>query len=80
MPGRKSGGGREGITTMDNNCARCGRKVRRDENWLKLHLSTGNAIFNWASFLALLKFLGPEAAEEMVRQSDDYRAPSNGKI
>jgi hypothetical protein len=52
---------------MDNNCARCGRKVRRDDNWLKLHLSTGNAIFDWACFLALLRSNCPEAPEQNHR-------------
>ena len=40
---------------MDNNCVRCGRKVRPEENWVKVHLWASNAVFDWGCFIALLK-------------------------
>jgi hypothetical protein len=51
---------------MDNNCVRCGRKVRPEENWVKVHLWASNAVFDWGCFIALLKSHGPEAAERAV--------------
>jgi hypothetical protein len=44
---------------MENNCARCGRKVRPDANWVRVHLCGSNAVFEWGCFIALLKAHGP---------------------
>jgi hypothetical protein len=45
------------------NCARCGRKVRTDENWFKGHIWASTAIFHWACLIALMKEHGEAAAE-----------------
>ncbi|MGO9268163.1 MAG: hypothetical protein ACLQBA_25290 [Candidatus Binataceae bacterium] len=60
---------------MDNNCARCGRKVRSEENWVKVHLWASNAVFDWGCFVALLKSHDPEAAERAAWQSDGRASP-----
>ncbi len=49
---------------MDTNCARCGRQVKKEENWLKAHLWASTAVFHWACFIALLKENGETAAEQ----------------
>ena len=49
---------------MDTNCARCGRKVKNEENWLRAHLWASTAVFHWSCFLALLKANGETAAEQ----------------
>ncbi len=46
------------------NCARCARRVRSDENWLKGHLWASTAVFHWSCFVALMKEQGLQAAEE----------------
>lgn len=45
-------------------CARCGRKVRSDENYLKAHLWASTAVFHWSCFVALMKEHGETAAED----------------
>jgi hypothetical protein len=45
-------------------CARCGRKVRSDENYLKAHLWASNAVFHWSCFVVLMKEQGERAAED----------------
>ena len=45
-------------------CARCGRKVRTDENYLKAHLRASTAVFHWSCFIALMKQQRETAAEE----------------
>jgi hypothetical protein len=45
-------------------CARCGRKVRSDENYLKAHLWASTAVFHWSCFVALMKEQGETAAED----------------
>lgn len=45
-------------------CARCGRKVRSDENYLKAHLWASTAVFHWACFVVLMKERGETAAED----------------
>jgi len=61
---------------MDNNCVRCGRKVRPEENWVKVHLWANNAVFDWGCFITLLKSHGPEAAE----QSDGRAPPTSSAL
>ncbi len=46
------------------NCARCGRKVRSDENYLKAHLWASTTVFHWACFIVLMKEQGETAAED----------------
>jgi hypothetical protein len=46
------------------NCARYGRKVRTDENWLKGHIWASTAVFHWNCFLAVMKEQGEAAAED----------------
>ncbi len=36
-------------------CARCGRKVTSDENYLKAQLWASTAVFHWLCFVALMK-------------------------
>jgi hypothetical protein len=31
---------------MEANCARCGRKVKNEENWLRAHLWASTAVFH----------------------------------
>jgi len=65
---------------MNNNCVRCGRKVRTDENWGKVHLWASNAVFDWGCFIALLKSHGPEAAERAAWQSDCRAPPTSAAV
>ncbi len=58
---------------MENTCARCGRKVRPDTNWVRVHLWGSNAVFEWACFIALLKSHGPEAAEQAAGPGDGHK-------
>ena len=51
-------------TIYQGNCARCQRKVRTAENFLKAHLWASTAVFHWNCFLALMKEHGETAAEE----------------
>ena len=48
---------------MQGNCARCGRKVRSEENWLRAHLWASTAVFHWSCFIALMK-QGENGAEQ----------------
>jgi hypothetical protein len=45
-------------------CARCGRKVRSDDNYLKAHLWAATAVFHWACFIAVMKEQDETAAED----------------
>lgn len=36
---------------MENNCVRCGRKVRPEENWVKVQLWAIKGIFDWGCFI-----------------------------
>ena len=56
-----------------NCCARCGRKVRSEENWLRAHLWASYAIFHWACFLALLKAEGAPEAEQATWKDDGHK-------
>jgi hypothetical protein len=49
---------------MQGNCARCGRKVQSEENWLRAHLWASTAVFHWSCFIALMKAQGATGAEE----------------
>jgi len=48
------------------NGARCGRKVRSDENYLKAHLWVSTAVFHWACFVILMREQGETAAEHVA--------------
>ena len=39
-------------------CARCGRKVWSEANYLKAHLWTSTAVFHWSCFLVLMNEQG----------------------
>jgi hypothetical protein len=55
--------------TYQGDCARCGRKVRSDENYLKAHLWASTAVFHWACFIALMKEQGETAAEDATSKA-----------
>jgi len=57
---------------MDANCARCGRKVKSEENWLRAHLWASTAVFHWTCFIALLKAEGAAGAEEATWKGDGH--------
>ena len=61
---------------MDNNCVRCGRKVRLRENWVKVHLWASSAVFDWGCFITLLKSHGSKAAEQAAWQ-DGHGPPTS---
>jgi hypothetical protein len=44
-------------------CSCCRRKVKRDENFLNVHLGERSAFFHWECFIALMKNQGLPAAE-----------------
>jgi len=46
------------------NCVCCGRKVRTDGNWLKVHLRGSTALFDWSCFTTLMKEHGDAEAED----------------
>jgi hypothetical protein len=48
---------------MADNCARCGQKVKSEENWMRAHLWASNAVFHWVCFIALMKEHGEQGAE-----------------
>jgi hypothetical protein len=52
------------VNAVETNCARCGRKVKAAENWLKAHLWTSTAVLHWTCFIALLRENGATAAEQ----------------
>jgi len=57
---------------MEANCARCGRKVKNEENWLRAHLWASTAVFHWACFIALLKAQGEAGAEAATWKSNGH--------
>ncbi len=57
---------------MDANCARCGQKVKSEENWLRAHLWASTAVFHWTCFIALLKAGGTPGAEEATWKGDGH--------
>ena len=57
---------------MDSNCARCGRKVKSEENWLRAYLWASTAVFHWTCFIALLKAGGAASAEEATWKGDGH--------
>ena len=59
---------------MDTNCARCGRQVKNEENWLRAHLWANSAVFHWACFIALMKANGEQAAEDATWQGSRVAA------
>jgi len=54
---------------MDTNCARCGRKVKRTENWLRLHLWGKTAVLHWQCYAALLQAQVAIGVEQASRPS-----------
>ena len=57
---------------MEANCARCGRKVKSEENWLRAHLWASTAVFHWNCVIALLKAQGAPGAEEATWKGDGH--------
>ncbi len=57
---------------MEANCARCGRKVKSEENRLRAHLWASTAVFHWACFIALLKAQGAPGAEDATWKGDGH--------
>src|SRR6266849_10530421 len=69
-----------GVTAMNTNCVRCGRKVQLEENWLRAHLWESTAIFHWNCFIALMKSHGEAGAEEAIWQADGHAPPPWEKV
>jgi hypothetical protein len=64
---------------MQENCARCGRKVRSEENWLRAHWWGSTAVFHWVCFIALMKQHGERRAEQAAwNGSVAEEAPHDG--
>lgn len=61
---------------MADNCARCGRKVKSEENWLRAHLWASTAVFDYRCFIALLKAEGAPGAEAATWKGDGHE-PTN---
>ena len=57
---------------MEAHCARCGQKVKSEENWLRAHLWASTAVFHWSCFIALLKAEGAPGAEQATWKSDGH--------
>jgi hypothetical protein len=55
---------------MADNCARCGQKVKSEENWLKAHLWASFATFHWNCFIALMKEHSEKGAEHATWKGD----------
>jgi hypothetical protein len=49
---------------MAHSCARCGQKVRSEENWMRAHLWGNSAVLHWNCSIALLRSEGAPGAEE----------------
>jgi hypothetical protein len=71
----KTGRRRKSVTTVyQGTCARCERRVRTDENHLKVYLWASTAVFHWSCFIALVKERGEESAGDTVgKASRDTR-------
>lgn len=57
---------------MADDCARCGRKVKSEENWLRAHLWASTAVFHYRCFIALLKVEGAPGAEAATWKGDGH--------
>ncbi len=57
---------------MQGNCARCGRKVKSEENWLRAHVWASTAVFHWNCFLALMKEHGEKGAEQAAWNGGEH--------
>jgi hypothetical protein len=53
-----------GVTGMADNCARCGQKVKSEDNWMRAHLWGNSAVLHWNCYIALLRSEGAPGAEE----------------
>ena len=51
-------------------CARCGRKVKSEDNYLKAHLLAGTAVLHWPCLVALLKERGDMVVEGTTCKTD----------
>jgi hypothetical protein len=65
---------------MDTNCARCGRKVKPEENWLRAHLRGSTAVFHWSCFTALMKSQGETGADQATWQGGGHARPSLAEV
>ena len=61
---------------METNCARCGRKVKAADNYLKEHLWASTAVFHWTCFGALLREHESDAEQEAWQSSRVVAPPS----
>jgi len=61
---------------MADSCARCGQKVKSEENWLKAHLWASFATFHWNCFIALMKEHGEKGAEQATWKGDGHEHAS----
>lgn len=50
-------------------CARCARKVKSQENYMKAHLWAGTAVFHWTCLVALMRKRGEMAVEDAARRT-----------
>jgi hypothetical protein len=65
IPDSKKAKARSEESSMEQGeCARCGRKVRNEENYLKAHLWAASAVFHWPRLIALMKEPGEMAVED----------------
>jgi hypothetical protein len=65
IPDSKKAKARSEESSMEQGeCARCGRKVRNEENYLKAHLWAASAVFHWPCLIALMKERGEMAVED----------------
>jgi hypothetical protein len=49
---------------MADNCARCGQKVKSEDNWMRANLWGTSAVLHWNCYIALLRSEGAPGAEE----------------
>jgi hypothetical protein len=61
-----------GVTGMADNCARCGQKVKSEENWMCAHLWGNSAVLHWNCYIALLRSEGTPGAEEATWKGDRH--------
>ena len=57
---------------MAGNCARCGQKVKSEENWMRAHLWGNSAVLHWNCYIALLRSEGTPGAEEATWKGDGH--------
>jgi hypothetical protein len=69
------------VTTIyQGSCARCKRRVRSDENYLKAHLLASTAVFHWSCFIAVMKEPAEDATGKQAELCEvENKAPCRGR-